>query len=621
MKKKIFVTTIFSILFLLITSREKAIACNANFTHTNACAGDTVWFTAIDQYAIYTWDFGDNTSQININHDTTTFHVYNTPGNYYVQLFVNVGAEWDYQTQIISIGNTCFNADFTYICAGSNYMNFTSQSPGAISQTWDFGDPSSGVNNASTTQNPTHGFTSAGTYTVTLIANNGTVADTSILTVVVSATCIGASFNSGMFGNCYQDSTIFYVYYTGSITSYNWNFGDPASGSNNTSTLANPKHMFSAIGFYMVTLTISNGADTQTILYCLQVENCTTWPGDCNGDGEVNEDDIFPIGMFYGDHGNQRMGATTNFTSQPGIDWPNFNNFMYLQAMRNKKMADCNGDSTINFSDLAVVLANYGMSHTTHNNISGMPEATIADPTLYIQLPSGSALAGTIVTAPIYLGTSSIPCTNLYGFSFSINYDSALVVPGSVSIDLLSNWLGNNTNELTLTHDNYAAGKIDAAVVRYDKTQIPSGYGQIGTITFHLQTGANGNFHLSFSPSAKALSTTMWSSSLSSNMEIFRPLNLATADLNVSVGVQELNENNNIEVFPNPSNEIINVKLNSTDISEVTLMNALGQLVYSHLGILTDVLKINSATFAQGLYTLSYKTNNGIFTKKINIVH
>ncbi len=608
------------VLFVFMTSGKTAKACNANFTHTNACAGDTVWFYALDQYAIYTWDFGDNTSQVNINHDTTAFHVYNTPGTYNVMLFVNIGAEWDYQTQIITIGTTCFNADFSYLCAGSLYMSFTNQSPGATSQTWNFGDPASGINNTSTLSNPYHSYPSSGTYTVTMIASNGTVADTSIQSVTVSSSCIGATFYSGNFSNCVQDSTVFNVYYTGTITSYSWNFGDPASGAANTSNLSNPKHLFSATGFYIVTLIISNGADTETILYCLRVVDCNCWPGDCNGDGEVNEDDIFPLGMFYGDHGAQRMAATNTFSSQPGPDWQNFNNFMYLQAMENKKIADCNGDSTINSADLAVVMANYGMSHTTHNNVSGMPEATVADPSMYIQLPAGGALSGSTITAPIYLGTAAIPCTYLYGYSFSINYDIAQVVPGSVSINLSTNWLGNATNELMLTHNNPTAGKIDAAVVRFDKTQIASGYGQIGTITFQIQWGATGNLHLSFAPSAKALTTTMFGSTISSNMEIFRPINLVPADMNVTVGVADLTNNSNIEIFPNPANEYVNVMLNTAEVTEMKLTNEVGQEVYTNSGKMTNMVKINTSEYAKGIYTLTCKTKEGIVVKKINIV-
>lgn len=41
--------------------------------------------------------------------------------------------------------------------------------------------------------------------------------------------------------------------------SWNWYFGDPASGSNNTSNLENPSHQFSGPGTYTVSLEINNG--------------------------------------------------------------------------------------------------------------------------------------------------------------------------------------------------------------------------------------------------------------------------------------------------------------------------------------------------------------------------
>lgn len=40
-------------------------------------------------------------------------------------------------------------------------------------------------------------------------------------------------------------------------TGFSWNFGDPASGTSNTATTANPTHTFSATGEYNVTLTVS----------------------------------------------------------------------------------------------------------------------------------------------------------------------------------------------------------------------------------------------------------------------------------------------------------------------------------------------------------------------------
>ena len=47
-------------------------------------------------------------------------------------------------------------------------------------------------------------------------------------------------------------------------TSFLWNFGDPASGTNNTSTLPNPTHAYTAGGNYNVSLTVSGPGNTSS---------------------------------------------------------------------------------------------------------------------------------------------------------------------------------------------------------------------------------------------------------------------------------------------------------------------------------------------------------------------
>ena len=49
---------------------------------------------------------------------------------------------------------------------------------------------------------------------------------------------------------------------TNSPTSWSWNFGDPGSGSQNTSSARNPSHTFAAAGSYTVRLTPRNGSGT-----------------------------------------------------------------------------------------------------------------------------------------------------------------------------------------------------------------------------------------------------------------------------------------------------------------------------------------------------------------------
>jgi gliding motility-associated-like protein len=59
--------------------------------------------------------------------------------------------------------------------------------PNLNSYAWNFNDPSSGANNTSTLQNPTHIFSSAGTYQVSLVGIGNCVNDTTIQNITISA--------------------------------------------------------------------------------------------------------------------------------------------------------------------------------------------------------------------------------------------------------------------------------------------------------------------------------------------------------------------------------------------------------------------------------------------------
>src|SRR5690606_28037359 len=45
---------------------------------------------------------------------------------------------------------------------------------------------------------------------------------------------------------------------TGSLIGYLWDFGDPASGAANTSTLATPTHSYTGPGNYVITYTVES---------------------------------------------------------------------------------------------------------------------------------------------------------------------------------------------------------------------------------------------------------------------------------------------------------------------------------------------------------------------------
>jgi PKD repeat protein len=162
-------------------------------------------------------------------------------------------------------------ADFTGtpLTGGSPLLvSFTDASTGGpATWSWDFGDAGSGADNTSSDPNPSHAYTTDGSYTVKLTVTNATGTDTLTRTAYVKVgTAPTAAFTATPTSGTAPLSVAFTDTSTDNPTSWSWNFGDPGSGSANTSTQKNPSHTYNGGGTYTVTLTATNatGSDSET---------------------------------------------------------------------------------------------------------------------------------------------------------------------------------------------------------------------------------------------------------------------------------------------------------------------------------------------------------------------
>ncbi|MBL0103698.1 MAG: T9SS type A sorting domain-containing protein [Bacteroidetes bacterium] len=614
MKNKLYLLVRFVCVLVIMTlSATSSKACNATFTHTYACAGDTVFFYAWDQAAVYTWDFGDSISGAgNISHDTDAYHVFVNPGTYYVTLFVNIGAEWDYRTEILTIGTDCFNAAFSTFCQGSNFIQFTNESTGHYTSSfWDFGDPASGSDDTTSQTNPYHTFSSTGTFTVTLITSDGTQSDTLVQTVTVYTDCLMATIYNNLSGDCVQNVTYMNVAYYTTPTSYLWNYGDPASGALNTSTDSSGMHQYSVPGTYLVTLIISNGVQTDTFYTVEDIIDCNVWPGNTNRDGEVNMEDLFAIGIYYSNVGVPRQGISTSWVGQQSNDWMQslgFSGVMYLQDLVDMKNADCTGDGVIDMNDVFGIQQNYGARLPNYSHTDRMVPVTtrVTDPTLQVLVGSGSFSAGDTVHLSIDLSATAMP-PYVYGLAARLFYDPAFVVPGSVSVTYPTSWMGVlGLDMISLTEDFPIDGFIDFGMVRTDRIQV-TGNGPIAQLNFVLRNNISGPMSLTFDPAVQLISNGIWNN----NQEIFLPVNTNPGTLiTVLAGVNEL-KNQSVSIYPNPANDFINIQMKNNEmIQSWSIINGLGKICLSG-----SEKQISTADLASGLYTMKVVTSGGVYSQ------
>jgi PKD repeat protein len=165
--------------------------------------------------------------------------------------------------------------------------------------------------------NPVFNGTSSAVYTLATVDDSGCVA-TDQISIGISAFPT-AAFSSSPSSLCANIPVLFTNTSTGSNLTYSWNFGNPASGTSNTSTLQNPSHEFVANGSsnqtFTVTLTVTNQYGcSNTITHTVTVKQ--TPSGDlldpthdfrnCDGMGFTS--------TFYA---GPSVGSITNYT----INW------------------------------------------------------------------------------------------------------------------------------------------------------------------------------------------------------------------------------------------------------------------------------------------------------------
>ncbi|MBK5286035.1 MAG: PKD domain-containing protein, partial [Bacteroidia bacterium] len=142
---------------------------------------------------------------------------------------------------------------------------------------------------------PVHPVTTSGWYFLTVVDTNGCSARDSV-NVTITGVAPTADFLSPVV--CIGDPANFsdalsHTNDTLPIISRNWNFGDPGSGTNDTSSSSTPVHIFSAAGTYQVTLTVSTiNCSKDTVI------NINVYPKPVANFTYVNPCSLVPVSFY-----------------------------------------------------------------------------------------------------------------------------------------------------------------------------------------------------------------------------------------------------------------------------------------------------------------------------------
>ncbi|MBT8508510.1 hypothetical protein AZH53_08835 [Methanomicrobiaceae archaeon CYW5] len=294
------------------------------FSPTNPEVGEEVSFTDTSDGDPddWEWDFGDNSGEDVQNPD----HTYSSAGTYTVELTVSNDDGEDTVTHTITVleeGATptptpgdedapeaSFTVDRTRGMAPL-VVSFTDTSEGEVDEWfWDFGD-----GGESTQENPTHTYSFDGEWLASLTVKNSGGSDTATKWITVGVEALEASFTASRTSGTAPLTVTFSEESAGDPDSYEWDFDN-----GQTYPAHNPPSItYTSPGTYDVTLTVTEGEDTDTKTVRITVTSPTTAAtatpaatakalssgaeaGDAAGDGDIVSKEYGKLTGLYNEY-------------------------------------------------------------------------------------------------------------------------------------------------------------------------------------------------------------------------------------------------------------------------------------------------------------------------------
>lgn len=232
--------------------------------------GDTVSFQNLSNNAVsYSWKFNDSASAVETSVLTNPQHIFSLAGTYPIQLIAWNGTLSDSIIIPVVVTDTTLPiASFSWMEVPAfigDSIHFQNTSQYALQADWDFDDPSSGSLNTSAAFNPVHIFNQVGTYSVRLIASNGLGNDTLVQFLTILDTLQAQAAFFWLPDTIYENDTVLFQNLSQFATDFIWDFGDPVSGTNNTSIQIYPTHIYQLQGTYSVRLIAMNESFSDTL--------------------------------------------------------------------------------------------------------------------------------------------------------------------------------------------------------------------------------------------------------------------------------------------------------------------------------------------------------------------
>ena len=394
---------------------------------------------------------------------------------------------------------------------------------------------------------------------------------------------------NGASGVC-ANSSVSYTVKKISGIAYTWSVSggtiNSGQGTDSVNITWNPR----GNGYIKTFINYTGYSDSTEI--SVSIDTTCVWPGDANNDKVVDNKDLLNIGVGFNKTGPARTSATIGWYGQICKNWADT-----FSKTLNYKFADCNGDSTIDYSDTIAIRSNYSKVHPkTFSSRQGTP----TDPPLYFKFSKDTILAGDTLTVHVMCGSGAIPVTNIYGLAFSILYNPSLLE--NISEDFNQSWISKKNLAFTFAN----SGLMDMAIVRINHTDT-SGYGEL--MTLHLKIA--GALPVGITPLLLSFTENL---QVNSKLE-YVPVYLNTDSImlkNLVSGISKVEKNISLTLSPNPASDKLIIETYSLqeESGSFIIYSANGlEMTSKTIGLSKGENKtyLDISNFPSGIYILQIK--------------
>lgn len=364
---------------------------------------------------------------------------------------------------------------------------------------------------------------------------------------------------------CFGDSTEFILGNPSSVAIASWDFGDPASGPNNTAYVLGPKHLFTAPGSYNVQL---------ILVYTNLLSDTITIPVTINPlpIPNLGPDSTLCIGQFY----NLNPGAFNNYLWNNGNTASNITTVAsgtYTVTVTDAYGCKNSDSVALVFTACSQVIINISSSDSVFcdKNCIDFFDQTQNSPYSWTWYFTGASPATSTDQNPINI------CYNQYG-----KYDVTLVACNSIGCDSVV-FTGFITEfQLPPAPVATLSGNTLSSTSAFSYQWFIVGDTTVYSTAQAFQPQVNGNYYVLISDSNGC--------QVPSNVISF------------AIGMNESLNDAGFMLLPNPANDLISISGPFMKDVTITIYDMAGKLIKALSEYATNNITINTNDFAAGSY-------------------